>query len=279
MLEGSQGHQANLDQPDNAQEPDEKARFTQLYDDLKNQISSLVATVRLMGREGVGKSTLNNTIFCAFTKEWREKKASYGGHKSVTKKIQKEELVPDSIWLADMPGFQKNSPFKLINKIIDGLFDGMSLKIGENDEVQYNPFNNNLDSMMQSSFKQKTAIVLVFDIEDVDGEEDVVYRNIITQLLDHGRNFYYPTFYFFLDFPCIGVVTKVDRLRGKGEKAIDESNFYTDKRVVDCCLRLKRKYGVNTVIPIMNYSGNTGLHHKTNYVALEILKQAIDKAR
>ncbi len=76
-------------------------------------------------------------------------------------------------------------------------------------------------------------------------------------------------------------MTKVDvspQIRNKKENAIDKNNFYTDPRVIDCCRKL-RALGVNTVIPIMNYVGNTNLNDKIDYVALTILQKAIDLAQ
>jgi len=252
-------------QPENSPEPREAEEifYNNFCQDFKNRISnSNAVNIRLMGRIGTGKSSLINTLSYAFTTVWGVKAAAYGQNGSVTKGVTKYEIVPGKVNLVDMPGWQNDSGFQIMGEIINGVYDGMQPDMQQSDQRQKAHQTPGLNEGPKSD--EKNSIIFVVAAEDAE-EEDNVNKKIIKELIDLG-------------YPCLAVVTKVDRLSEKGEESINADNFYTDPRVVDCCNQL-RSLGINYILPIINYTHQAPQNSKINYVALHALDEAIRLAR
>jgi len=245
----------------------EKSFFNNLSQELLEIIKRFgQVDLRFLGRIGTGKSSLINTLFYAFTKVFNEVAPAYGRNKSVTRFVDRYELISGNVCLIDTPGAQKNTPSRRVGEILQGVYDGMEPNMSRGEgEAQENQEANQTPGLNEGPGSQvKTAVIVAVSAEDTKDEDDV-NRKIIKRVIKKR-------------YPCIVVVTKVDRLFAEDERPINQDNFYTDARVVNCCNKLK-SLGVQYIVPMINYKPERQSNHKIDYVALHILVKALQRAR
>lgn len=156
-------------------------RSNEICSDLRRSIElAAPCNILLLGQIGVGKSSLVNTLFTALRNTWTAP-AFCGPHdRSVTSEKKGYTLILDKLTIYDMPGWERDHNFSLLERIIEGECDQVSISSMQGRENQRVQVRTN-----GTNGRISAAIVII--AANKDEETSQVNREIFARLKNYSK--------------------------------------------------------------------------------------------